>query len=59
MGIINEFVKKLTHAKSEDGFKEILADINKAEETLTQKQYNELLYQYEQKYFDFQLKIKK
>jgi hypothetical protein len=59
MGIINEFVKKLTHAKSEDEFKEILSDINKAEETLTEKQYNELLYQYEQKYFDFQLKVKK
>jgi hypothetical protein len=59
MGIINEFVKKLTHCNSEDGFKEIFSDINKAEETLTQKQYNELIYQYEQKYFDFQLKVKK
>jgi hypothetical protein len=59
MGIINEFVKKLTHAKSEDEFKEIFSDINKAEETLTQKQYNELLYQYEQKYFDFEAKVKK
>ena len=28
-------------------------------ETLTEKQYNELIYQYEQKYFDFQLKVKK